>query len=273
MKKFRAKLAQIIMGGMACSSVFAAVPNDQQLFDKLNALEQWHNVMHDSGTKDWNEHWFVDGTKNTLSNSARGMTFTTGSVEMDPAHHGVLWTKQSFAGDIKIEYDYTRLDTEHKWVNILYIQATGVGTKPYLEDISRWSALRAIPKMKTYFNHMNLLHISYAAFGAKDVGVDADYVRARRYPLSPGGTFFSDTKVAGDYHATGLFVPNEKYHVTVIKKGHHLLMEFKNEQRSRLFSWDTSQYPLVSHGRIGLRQMWRKSVIYKDFKVSILAQQ
>jgi hypothetical protein len=49
----------------------------------------------------------------------------------------VLWTKRSFAGDVRIEYDFTRLDTalEHTSVCILYIQATGVGNGEFARDI------------------------------------------------------------------------------------------------------------------------------------------
>ena len=90
----------------------------------------------------------------------------------------VLWTKQSFKGDLKIEYDYTRLDNETRCVNILYIQATGSGEEPYVKDITEWNELRRVPAMKMYFDHMHAYHISYAAWRG-------DYIRGRRYlPLA-----------------------------------------------------------------------------------------
>jgi len=239
----------------------------EKKFSILNNEKFWQVAFFDQGNSDWTNKWFADGKHVTVSNSKEGMTFTTGDKEMDPAHHGVLWTKQSFSGDLKIEFDYTRLDKENKWATLLYIQATGIGEGAYSEDISEWSSLREIPYMKTYFNNMNLLHISYAAFGKEDLGLKKDYVRARRYPVKEGGIFNKDTVISGDEFNTGLFIPNETYHVTVIKKQHQLFMEFKNEQRRKLISWDTSSYPLVSQGRIGLRQMWRKSARYKNFKV------
>ena len=71
---------------------------------------------------------------------------------------------EQLAGDLKIEYDYTRTDNETRCVNILYIQATGSGKGPYALDISDWNELRKVPAMATYFNHMHAYHISYAAF-------------------------------------------------------------------------------------------------------------
>lgn len=236
-------------------------------FDNLAAEPNWQLSFSDSGDGDWKQHWFADGKQNTISNDAKGMTFNSGDTEWDPAHHGVLWTKPIFEGDVKISYQYTRHDTEHKWVNILYIQASGVGEGEYAEDIQQWQEMRQVPMMKTYFNHMNALHISYAAYGKEDKGITEDYVRARRYPVKPGQVFRTDTAITGDYFNTGLFVPGNTYQITVIKKQHDLYMKIEGDNLTKLFKWDTSQFPLVNKGRIGLRHMWRKSVTYKNFKV------
>ena len=77
----------------------------------------------------------------------------------------MLWTKQSFEGDIRIEYDYTRLDsmTASTAVNILYIQATGLGTLESPTDIILSTKRREVPWMKSYFLHMNALHISFSS--------------------------------------------------------------------------------------------------------------
>lgn len=62
------------------------------------------------------------------------MLLSVGPIPRDHASHCVLWTKESFAGDVKIEFDYWRLDTIQRWVNILYIQATGTGIASYDDD-------------------------------------------------------------------------------------------------------------------------------------------
>ena len=72
----------------------------------------------------------------------------------------VLWTRNSFTGDLRIDYSYTRLDDETRCVNILYIQATGYGEGQYAKDISKWNGLRRVPAMRMYFDHMHTYHIS-----------------------------------------------------------------------------------------------------------------
>ena len=107
------------------------------------------------------------------------MVFSAGPVPREQASHAVLWTKQSFQGDIRVEYDYMRLEhmSEAPSVNILYIQATGLGTESSPTDIFLSTKQREVPWMKSYFLNMNALHISYATTGPKR----ANYVAARRY--------------------------------------------------------------------------------------------
>jgi len=265
------QLSENVANAMSETDIEAKTLRNQTTFDELNKPYVWQQVFYDSGSSKWNKKWFMDGNAAHITHSDKGMTFTTGQTEMDPSHHSVLWTKQGFVGDIKIEYDFTRLDTENKWATMLYVQATGVEDGTHHKDISQWRTLRNIPYMKTYFNYMNLLHISYASYGKDDVGVDKDYIRARRYPVKKGEVFRTDTVIEGDVFTSGFFVPNEMYHIIVIKKQHALFMQITNKnKKSRLFSWNTAKFPLVKEGRIGLRQMWRKSAIYQNFTVSTL---
>lgn len=260
-----------VPNAMSETHIEAKTLNTQTTFDELNKAHFWQQKFNDNGHYNWQKKWFLDGKEAHITHSENGMTFTTGEIEMEPSHHSVLWTKQHFVGDIKIEYDFTRLDTENKWATMLYVQATGVEGGIYHKDISQWRDLRNIPYMKTYFNNMNLLHISYASYGKDDVGVDKDYIRARRYPVKEGGVFRTDTVIEGDVFSSGFFVPNKTYHIIVIKKQHELFMQVTNEnKKSRLFSWNTSKFPLVKEGRIGLRQMWRKSATYRNFTVFTL---
>ncbi|MFC1717318.1 DUF1961 family protein [Candidatus Poribacteria bacterium] len=238
----------------------------EQGFSELNKLD-WKQVLSDSGTQDWTKQWFLDGERAIVKNTAEGILFSAGPIEKDNASHAVLWTKESFAGDLKIEFDYTRMDTINKYVNIIYIQATGIGEEPYSKDIAEWSHLRAIPYMSTYFQKMNLLHISFAAFGSEET--KKDYVRARRYPVKPD-LKFNEIAVLPDNFDTGLFLPGVLYHFTIIKKGHQLYMKVEGDGLSGLFFWDTSGFPPVTEGRIGLRHMWTRCSRYKDFRVSVL---
>lgn len=250
--------------GLATGPVSGDDAADEARFNELNAL-QWSEQFEDSGSNDWTEKWFLDGLRATVRNTEDGMHISSGPIEYDHASHCVLWTQDSFAGDVRIDYDYWRMDTINKHVNILYIQATGIGEGAYHKDIRQWAHLREIPYMRTYYNYMNLLHISYAAYPM--AGSDEDYIRARRYPIRPD-LGFDDIDLPPDSFQTDLFKPGVKNHITVIRAGDELHMRVQNAEKTMHFAWDTSAFPPITEGRIGLRQMWTRSARYADFTIS-----
>ena len=234
------------------------------VFEEIHKSNKWQLTFQHDCKKDWKKNWFLDGLKATVKNTKKGMYFAAGQEILNDAHHAVLWTKASFTGDIKIEYDYTRTDTDNRWVNILYIQATGNDEGEYVSDISKWNKLREIPAMKTYFENMNALHISYAAFGNEGDGTY--YVGARRYP-KPKNKSFDVTKIAPSYDQQGYFKTGQTYHITVIKSGHQLFFKKDSVDGVELFHWDISNIKPINEGRIGLRHMYSRSSIYKNFKI------
>ncbi len=194
---------------------------EKEAFEKAERAD-WEEVFTDSCTGDWTEQWFLDGQVASVSNSEMGMQLTAGPQFKNDAHHMVLWTKESFEGDVRIEFDFTRLDFETRCVNILYIQATGSGEAPYKKDIAEWNTLREVPAMRMYFNHMNAYHISYAAF--PNEGNDRkSYIRARRYMPQLSG--LDGTNLEPDYYPDGLFAPGVPHKITVIKKERDLFHE------------------------------------------------
>lgn len=114
------------------------------------ASAKWQEVFFDAGTGNWDDLWFLDGEVGTVTNHADGMELAAGPEFKNDAHHTVLWTRDTFSGDLKIEFEYTRLDDETRCVNILYIQATGSGKGKFANDISKWNDLRRVPSMRTY---------------------------------------------------------------------------------------------------------------------------
>jgi hypothetical protein len=234
----------------------------------------WETKFTASGEEEWSSQWFIDGYKASLKPTDEGLYYASGPIAGENASHSVLWTKDTFEGDLKIEFDYTRLDTVDQYVNILYLYATGSGPAPYVEDIATWSGLRKIPYMRSYFDHMNLLHISFAAFdNSPDTGPESGYIRARRYPRSLFEGSFQKMELQPDYSAIGLFEPGILHHVTVIRRGNDLFMNVQNSEESRLFYWDLSQIPALNEGRVGLRHMWQRAALYRNFTISEAAPQ
>ena len=231
-------------------------------------------LFEDDGTTDWRNHWMLDGERAIVKNSNQGMDFFAGSEIGNDSCHAVLWTQQSFSGDISIEYEYTRIDTAIRFVNILYFMATGKGDEEHPKDISLWNEKRRVPAMDVYFNYMNTYHISYAAFPVDNDGTQVDYIRLRRY--RPGGASgLSNTDFPGDVFDTGLFKTGVTYRVKVILLGTTIEMQVQNMenlQEQKAIKWDASIFPLCREGRVGLRHMYGRSARYKNFTIRQIAQ-
>ena len=247
------------------STTIGATPAETAArFFEIRDENSWTQMFSDPGTDGWTARWFLDGETGKISNSRDGMIVTAGPDINDNGDSVVLWTKESFQGDIRIEYDYTRLDQMTRHVNILYIQASGTGIAPYVEDISAWAELRKPPFMRKYFLTMNLLQISYAT---KRHDVDGEYVRARLYPVPPSGTFRKDTEISESYFNTDLFKPLVTYHITAIKSGERLFFHVDGDGKNRLFQWEISTAGAPSRGRVGLRHMPGRQARYANLKV------
>ena len=238
----------------------------QDEFETIKDSEDWKLKLSDPCTGDWEDHWFLDGKIATVENSESGKNFKAGPVNRNDAHHAVLWTRKSFKGDVKIEYNDTRTESQIVNVNILYIQATGIGQKPYVHDIAQWNHLREVPKMSLYYNYMKTLHISYAAFGMDNNQPFDDYIRVRQYPVTETISF-DDMAIEPDFFNTGSFLSGKTYKITVIKTNEKLFFNVEGEQKTEKYSWDLNKPTSITEGRIGLRHMYTRSAEYSDFKV------
>ena len=235
---------------------------DKAAFEKAAAGAAWTEKFSDSCTEDWKAKWFLDGEVGSVTNSPEGMTLAAGPEFKNDAHHMVLWTKDSFEGDLKIEYEYTRLDEAPNCVTILYIQATGSGKGPHAKDITKWSGLRKTPAMRMYYNHMHSYHISYAA----NPGTEKAYIRGRRY--MPENQGLKGTELKPNYATPKLFASGVKHHITVIKKDRDLYMRIKNPDQAIYCHMPNTDLPVITEGRIGLRHMFTRSARYANLRVS-----
>lgn len=236
----------------------------EEKFKDFDNGQNWILQLGDAGTDDWNKDWFLDGEKATIDNSEEGMHFQAGPQKGNDAHHAVLWTKKSFEGDIKIEYEYTKTDTLDRYVNILYIQATGIDKEAFSKDIFEWKDLRRVPKMSSYFKNMNTFHISYAAISAKE---GYHYVRARRYPETAERSF-KETMIAPTYDKEqGTFKNGITYQITAIKTNDDIFFKVVGGEKTKIFSWPIAMEKTIEEGRVGLRHMYARSARYKNIKI------
>lgn len=230
-------------------------------------------LFEDSMMSDWQENWLLDGKKATLEHRDNGLYFSGGTVTKrdDPeeyhAHHAVLWTKKVFEGDLRITYEMTRIDTSNYGNTLLYIQAQGTGSDPYVKDIAEWSGLRQIPAMSLYFEHMDLISLSFR-----------ENLRCKRYPWkdSNGEWYPNRGLIEPMVDYTGM-IPGKKYSVEVEKRASSVTLRLYDAGTKALltdFTWDTTKVPEelepIQKGRIGLRHMSTKQFVYRNFKVEQL---
>lgn len=270
----------LLVGYLTQAAESDAGKNGEERFNQMNAAHEWKEVFFDSGvgTREdgnwrdgkWQQKWFLDGEIASVENTANGLQLAAGPRDKDDDHHMVLWTHQDFSGDLKIEYEFTRTDYQDGAVIIIYIQATGSGEEGFAEDITEWSDYRASPKMSKYFLNLNTYHISYATNGPFNNEGQTDYVRARRYLPALGRLRGSD--IEPDYRDTGMFEPGVPYQITIIKEDLELVMKVEGPNETKYFYFKNDKFPPITNGRIGLRQMYTRSAVYKDFRVSEVAK-
>jgi len=238
---------------------------EKKSFEALQNLS-WKEIFNDDFSRSWQNNWFLDGEKALLKNTKEGLLFKAGTTPASDADHAVLWTKQTFEGDVRIEFDFTKKDTTTKFVNIIYLFAEGSGTGAYNKDITKWSKLRTVPAMKVYFEHMNAYHVSFAAFENDNSDPANDYIRARHY-LPENGNGLKGTEMKPDYFKTGFFKANVPHHITIIRKGNDLFMVIKNTEKEQICHWETNVFPVLYSGRIGLRLMGSRVSEFGNFRV------
>jgi len=264
MKPFLASIAiGWVLFAASCKAEHSAVSLEQAAFEEADQ-HGWQSAFTDDCTGDWKKQWFLDGEVATVTNTPKGMELRSGPEYKNQAHHMVLWTKDSFKGDLKIEYEFTRLDKDGQGVCIIYIQATGSGEEGFDGDITKWNDFRKVPVMGKYFRNMHTYHISYAC----------GYVRGRRY-MPKGKRMNGHTELTPDYDVDSaeLFEVGVPYKVTIIKTDRVLYMKAASADKTRYFKLTNEKYPIITEGRIGLRQMYTRRSLYKDFRISVPRQE
>ena len=239
---------------------------DKLAFDTL--LRKTGKVLFaDDFKSSWQKKWFLDGKLAILKNTSEGLMFKAGNVNTVDSGHSVLWTWQKMKGNIRIDFDFVKLDTETRFVNIVYLFANGSGHDKYDTDIQKWQELRTIPAMRWYFDHMNAYHISFAAYENDNIYENNDYIRARRYmPETKNG--LKNTEILPEYARTGFFRTGNQCHITIIRYNEDIWMRVSDANHSEIYKWNTSSFPYIHEGRIGLRVMAGRASLFSDFRIT-----
>lgn len=232
-------------------------------------------LFEDSMAENWEAQWFLDGKKATLEHRDGGLAFITEESGFNKnenraafdAQHAVLWTRESFEGDIRITYKYTRLPG-CTWQKLIYVQAQGVGG-PFDADIYAWKDRREVAVMSEYFNHMDLIGLSLR-----------NEVRCKRYPWNDldgndlEDEFLPRAEIDGWPIGHELDVVLEKrreslyLRITDTVTGEAIVDHRWSLTDPRVL--DDHDPKFVTEGRIGIRQMGGHKLWMRDFKVERL---
>jgi len=262
----------LIMTAVSCNTLKPTTMKGQQTMDHENGQV----LFADSMAGDWEANWFLDGQNADLAHRDGGLAFITTASPVDKrvdraafdAQHAVLWTKQEFEGDIRISYTYTKLPG-CSWQKLIYVQARGVGTPPYEEDIHAWRELRDVAAMNKYFNYMNLIGFSLR-----------DEIRCKRYPWND----MAGNKLPDEFLPRGQLkeMPiGREWHVLVEKRRESILLRIKDAETGEYVvdhTWqltdekvlENREPKFIEKGRIGLRHMGGFKALYKNFKVECI---
>lgn len=233
-------------------------------------------LFKDSLASDWQANWFLDGEKATLEHRDGGLAFLTEESGVDKrvdraafdAQHAVLWTRESFEGDLRISYKFTKLPG-CSWQKLIYLQAQGVGEGPFDEDIYAWRDLRKVAVMSQYFNHMDLIGLSLR-----------DQIRCKRYPWNDLEGNDLEDEFRPRAENKGMPIGHE-LEVVVEKRKEAVSLRISDTKTGEAVvdhSWDLTDERVlekrdpkfVAAGRIGIRQMGGHKILMRDFKVERL---
>lgn len=222
----------------------------------------------------WQKNWFLDGEKAVLEHRDGGLAFITTASKKGKredraafdSQHAVLWTKKEFSGDIRISYTFSKM-ADSSWQKLIYIQARGIGQKPYVEDIHAWRDLRKVASMNKYYTYMNLVSLSLR-----------DQIRCKLYPIID----LKDNAIPCESLPRGVNkgLPNGgEFHVMIEKRKKLITMQIKDAKTGEFVvnhNWDFSELTekrnpkFVEEGRIGIRLMGGHKILMRNFKVSQL---
>jgi hypothetical protein len=279
MKESEMKMSRLILL-LGIAALTASGSSMQQV--KTDAEEAPKVLFEDPMAENWEDNWFLDGKRATLEHRDGGLAFLTDASNVDKrvdraafdAQHAVLWTRQEFEGDIRINYTYTKLPG-CGWQKLIYVQAQGIGEDDsFFKDIYTWRSLRDVARMDYYFNYMDLVALSLR-----------DQIRCKRYPW--GDITRTDIELQSEFKPRaehrGLPIGHE-LDVLVEKRKHSILLRITDAETGELavdHAWDLTDETVmknrgshfVEKGRIGIRLMGGHKILMRDFNVTRLPKE
>jgi hypothetical protein len=250
-------------------SVLSVLTGASALASRPLGVQQpaWHVVLSDDGTGNWKDNWFLFGDPSRgigVTNSTEGMTLRAGDGTNPKSDHAVLWTKATFSGDLRVEYDFTVLDRystsipSNGYCSAVLLYSRPSASAPFASDLADWPVARrnADTSGRALNEAVDGLQFNYAFNGDP---------RGNRFRLraNPGYVLI------GESVEMKLFAPGIEHHVVVEKRGDSMTVSAAGSDGQR-FAKTFSAPPLAkqSSGHVGLRNMNRREARYRNIRIS-----
>lgn len=222
------------------------------------SYNDWEILHADSLTRKWKKNWTHD-SDGDIVNDARGMTVSTNK------YIEVVWFKKKIPKDFLITFEWTSLKTGRSLTAIreplgklfnglnacvLYLQARGIAPKP--ANVLLWSKERKDGIASHYQDHMTNVRISYSTPQS-----------TVRFVQATGDRYL------GQFEDEGIFTHQEPFYFEVQKINADILLRVTNmnTNTARTFKVVVDGLLPGKTGYFGFRQMDRRDVCYRNFRV------
>lgn len=224
--------------------------------DDDDVVGTWNLVFSDVGTGNWNVKWTVSKAEQdstgTITNTPQGIKVTAGRSNPGSV---MLSSRDTFGGDIKVEYDLTILDgggippgATGRAIGLLI--AKGIAPKPV--DLSDWTTHDDIAD---YQDFARGIWMNYAYRNP-----DETYLRLRQVP----GYIQTNPDSTPDFP----FTTGTLYHIIATKEDTTFSVSVKNmsTNQTKTHTWTASAIG-TAEGNVAFRAMGYREYLLKNIKV------
>lgn len=217
----------------------------------------WKILHADSLTTNWEKNWAKDADGDIV-NDAQGMTISTNK------YIEVVWFKEMLPENYLITFEWTSLQSGRSLTSIreplgdrlfnglnagvFYLNAKGINGKP--ENVLEWCNERKDGVADHYQKNMTNVRISYSTPQT-----------TVRFVQSTGDRYLAQIK------DEGIFTQNEPFYFEIKKIGPNLLMRVTNMNSGTARVFEAKMNPELCGGHFALRQMDRRDIRYRNFRL------
>lgn len=231
-------------GGSTVPSPVCAAPT-------IPVPRSWTLAFDDPGSGGWSGKYDLHGPPCAQASNVGGIRLRSCASEDDSL---ILWTRQRFDGDMKVEYDYrilSNLSPTQEIASALLI-GTGDGATGLPADFAAWT----VPFDQGRYQNTNTLWMNYAY--QNPASGDPLRIRLRR---NPGYNNLGDAPPEFPFNV------GTTYHIVVEKVGSNFTVSVTGPSGTRSHTWSNSSIGGITGGYVGFRNMHFRETLISNVRI------